>query len=79
MKTRYYLATVNNATSPAVRCLAAVMYPYEALAIAAMELARQGFYVTGIQELNEEQYFAPNNAPHSSGVTVRPIPLEQAR
>lgn len=63
MKTYYYLATVSNATSPAVRILTATAFPYEALASAATQLANYGFYVTSIQELTESQYFAPNVAP----------------
>lgn len=67
MKTYYYLASVANATSQAVRVLTMARTHPEAFASAAIGLRNGGFVVTQMQELTEAQYFAPNQAPHAYG------------
>lgn len=73
MKTYYYLATVANASSQAVRTLTCTSLPNEAFASAAISLANAGFVVTAMQELTEAQYFAPNVAPVCYNVGLLPV------
>ncbi len=75
MKTYYYLATVSNATSCAVRVQIATEAPFEAMALALTQLANLRFYVTSVQELTAGQYFAPNVAPVCYDVQTRPVDM----
>jgi hypothetical protein len=71
MKTYYYLATVLNATSPAVRVQTATKARIDAFAQASIALANSHFHVSSMQELTMEQYYAPNVAPVWCDVQVR--------
>lgn len=71
MTTYYFLATVANATSPAVRAQVATKLAVEAFAQAAILLSNTHFQVTSMQELTQDQYYAPNVAPVWCDVQVR--------
>lgn len=74
MKTTYYhfLATVANATSPAVRILTTAEKPSDAFASAAIALSNFGFVVTQMSALTHEQFQFAGAAPMAYEVKIQP-------
>lgn len=74
--TYYFLASIDNATSKAVRILqASTVSRSDALAQAAISLSNAGYDVSAIQSMHADAYFAAVSAPvwcNNADVSIRP-------